>query len=106
MRKFLRANVYPEQSGMADELAMMRQPSKLPECEGGDRGGYTFWFMPIGYVVVLVIFMFRLHVSASNGLLKLDRTVCCIFWSCYCQPWEVTRFVGGHNSWSRDAGCL
>jgi CubicO group peptidase (beta-lactamase class C family) len=56
MLKFLRANVYPEESGMAEELAMMRQPSKLPECEG-KRGKYTFLFMPIAYVVFLATFM-------------------------------------------------
>ena len=41
---------------MANALAIMRQPSKLPECEGS-RGQYTFWFIPIAYVVILVIFM-------------------------------------------------
>jgi CubicO group peptidase (beta-lactamase class C family) len=56
MFKFLRANVYPEESDMAEELAMMREPSKLPECDG-NRGKYTFWFMPIAYVVILAIYM-------------------------------------------------
>jgi CubicO group peptidase (beta-lactamase class C family) len=56
MLKFLRANVYPAESAMADELAIMRQPSKLPECEGSG-GKYTIWFMAIAYVVFLAIFM-------------------------------------------------
>ena len=56
MVKFLRANVHPEESCLADELAMMRQPSKLPEFEG-NRGQYTLWVIPIAYVVILAIFM-------------------------------------------------
>jgi hypothetical protein len=56
MINVLRANVYPEESGMTDELALMRQPSKLPECED-NRGLYTFflWFRAIAYVGILAI---------------------------------------------------
>jgi CubicO group peptidase (beta-lactamase class C family) len=55
MRKFLHANVYPEESGMADELVLMRQPSKLPECEG-NRGQYTFWFSAIAWFITIAYF--------------------------------------------------
>jgi CubicO group peptidase (beta-lactamase class C family) len=60
MLHFLRANVHPDQSCLADELLLMRRPSKLPECEG-NRGQPTFWFSAIAlfitlaYIVVLAL---------------------------------------------------
>jgi hypothetical protein len=59
MLRFLKANVHPEQSGMADELAIMRQPSKLPEC-GANPGKYTFVeqcirFTPVAIVVPMAV---------------------------------------------------
>ena len=73
MLKFLRANVHPEKSGMADELAMMRQPSRLPECEGS-RGKYTFvkytfWFMAIAYIVFLAIV--KTYLSGKQWLTQI-----------------------------------
>lgn len=55
MLKFLRMNVSPEQSGMATELAMMRETSPLPECEVGRSWSLLRWLPPIGFLVLLVI---------------------------------------------------
>lgn len=70
MFKFLRANVYPEGSGMAEELAMMRAPSELPKCDR-NRAQYTFWLMPIVYVLMLAIFAVCL--SGRQWLTQIGR---------------------------------
>jgi CubicO group peptidase (beta-lactamase class C family) len=70
MLKFLRANVYPEESGMAEELAMMREPSELPKCDR-NRAQYTFWFMPIAFVLMLAIFV--ICMSGTQWLTQIGR---------------------------------
>ncbi|MGI9517046.1 MAG: serine hydrolase domain-containing protein [Pirellulaceae bacterium] len=56
MFKFLRANIDPTTSVLEDEIAMMREPSKLPHYES-NRANYIVRFLPILYVVALAIFM-------------------------------------------------
>lgn len=49
MFKFLRANIDPATTKLADEIMMMREPSDLPECEGSDR-----WLTASRYVFPFV----------------------------------------------------
>jgi CubicO group peptidase (beta-lactamase class C family) len=58
MLKFLRANVYPEESGLGDELALMRETSQLPQCEAG-RGQYPFllWCRAIADFAIVAVCM-------------------------------------------------
>jgi CubicO group peptidase (beta-lactamase class C family) len=70
MFKFLRANIYPEQSGMAEELAMMRTPSELPKCDR-KPAQYAFWLMPVAYVLMLAIF--AVCMSGTQWLTQVGR---------------------------------
>lgn len=80
MLKFLRANVYPAESGLADELALMREPSKLPLCEGR-RGQSTIrlWFRAMAdfgiLAIICAVVLFGKHWLTQigpNGFLHLS----------------------------------
>lgn len=68
MFKFLRANVYLNESGMADELAMMRQPSNLPKCRSS-RQWWNLLSVPILYVAVLAVF--KIYMSGWAWLTQI-----------------------------------
>lgn len=67
MLKFLRANVYPEKSGVADELAAMRQSSKLPE---RIRRQQWLWIGAIAEVAGLAIY--KTFMSGAHWLTQIE----------------------------------
>lgn len=91
MFKFLHANVYPGQSSLGDELAMMRRPSNLPECgHHFDAGAAIFSFLPLAYFVQLLIFMIAMF--GLQGMTRIGPTGL-VHFSIMLLPtlWAVTR---------------
>ncbi len=97
MFRFLRANVHPTTSELADEIMMMRQPSNLPQYES-NFVKYLGWFIPIGYVVVLAIFVV--------SLFGLQRLVQIGSDSLLCFSIMVLPTIGASMRWGRIAGAV
>lgn len=62
MLKFLRVNLYPAKTAMADALTQMQAPSNLPECEASSNRNGSLR-APIVYVTVLAVVMLWMHGS-------------------------------------------
>ena len=102
MFKFLHANINPSKTKLADELILMRQPSKLPKCEGSRA-----WFVP-DYVCSFLLAVLLIMILESFLGWKLGRTIgywcngICILafmvtmrWGCYAGAASLVLLVFG-----------